>query len=212
MSVRTIQVLLVDDHPLVRTGLVRILELYDELEVVGAVASGEEALVLCDTTAVDIALIDIKLPGLSGIETIRLLKQRHPEVQAIALTSYEDGQTVMGAMQAGARGYLLKTAEGRQLRQALGTVAAGRTFLMPEATEALVRAVGQPAPPGGDLTAREREVLTLLARGFSNDTIADELVLSRATVKHHVSQILHKLDASSRTEALMLAWRHQLVA
>lgn len=212
MALPTIRVLIVDDHPLVRTGLVRILELYDEVEVVGAAGSGEEALALCDTTAVDIALIDMKLPGLSGVETIQSLKQRHPQVQAMALTSYEDGQTVMAAVQAGARGYLLKTAEGRQLRQAIGAVAAGRTFLMPEVAEALVRVVGQPPAPGADLTVREREVLSLLAKGCSNDAIADQLVLSRATVKHHVSQILHKLNASSRTEALMLAWRHQLVA
>jgi NarL family two-component system response regulator LiaR len=189
-----------------------ILEVYHELEVVGATATGEEALALCDTTAVDVALVDMKLPGLSGIKTIRLLKQRHPQVQAVALSSYDDGQMVMGAMQAGARGYLLKTADGRQLRQAISTVTAGRTFLMPEAAEALVRTVGQPAPPGSDLTAREREVLALLAKGFSNQVIANQLIVSVFTVKQHVSQILQKLSASTRTEALALAWRYQLVA
>jgi NarL family two-component system response regulator LiaR len=212
MSMRTIKVLLVDDHPLIRTGLMGILELYDELEVVGAVATGEEALALCASTMVDVALIDIKLPGLSGIETIRELKQRHPEVQAVALTSYEDGQMVMEAMQAGARGYLLKTAEGWQLRQAISAVAASRTFLMPEAAEALIRALRQPTVPGDDLTPREREVLALLGKGSSNEVIANQLNVSLFTVKHHVSQILQKLNVSSRTEALALAWRHQLVA
>jgi NarL family two-component system response regulator LiaR len=212
MTLSSIRVLIVDDHPMVRTGLARLLEAYDELEVVGAAASGEEALALCHAAAPDVILIDLKLPGLDGLETIRLLKQQHPQVQAVALTSYEDSQMVLAAVQAGARGYLLKTAEGRQVRQAIGAVGAGRTFLMPEAAEALVRVVGQPAAPGADLTEREREVLALLVKGFSNDAIADQLVLSRATVKHHVSQILHKLNASSRTEAVTLAWRHQLVA
>jgi NarL family two-component system response regulator LiaR len=186
--------------------------MYDELEVVGAAASGEEALTFCDTTTPDVVLIDMKMPGMDGIETIRLLKQRHPKVQAAVLSNYEDGQMVMGAVQAGARGYLLKTIEGRQLRQAIGAVAEGRTFLMPGAAEALVRVVGQPAAPGADLTTREREVLTLLVKGLSNEAIASQLFVSRATVKHHVSQILGKLNASSRTEAVTLAWRHQLVA
>src|SRR4051794_5554210 len=96
-----IHVLIVDDHPMVRTGLVRVLELYDELEVVGEATSGEEALSFCATTTPDVVLVDVKLPGMDGLETIRLLKQRHPKVQAAVLTSYEDGHTVMGAVQAG---------------------------------------------------------------------------------------------------------------
>jgi NarL family two-component system response regulator LiaR len=211
MKLPPIRVLIVDDHPMVRTGLAGVLELYAELELLGAVASGEEALALCHTTTPDVVLIDLKLPGLDGIETIRLCTQQHPDVRMLVLTSFEDSPTVMAAMQAGARGYLLKTAEGRELRQAIRAVAEGRTFLMPAATEALVRAVGQPPRLGTDLTAREREVLVLLARGCSNEAIADQLVVSRATVKHHVSQILGKLNASSRTEAVTLAWQHQLV-
>ena len=212
MRSESIRVLIVDDHPMVRTGLARVLEMYDELEVVGAAASGEEALTLCASTSPDVVLVDMKLPGANGIDTIRLLKQQNPHVQALVLSNYEDGQMVMGAMQAGARGYLLKTAEGRQLRQAIAAVAEGRTFLMAEAAEELVRVVGQPAAPGADLTTREREVLTLLVTGLSNDAIANKLILSRATVKHHVSQILGKLNASSRTEAVTLAWRYHLVA
>jgi NarL family two-component system response regulator LiaR len=212
MKPPAIRVLIVDDHPMVRTGLTRTLEMYEELEVVGAADSGEEALAICEAALVDVVLIDMKLPGISGVETIRLLKQRHHSMQVVALTSYEDGETVLGAVQAGARGYLLKTADGRQLRQAIGAVVAGRTFLMPEVAETLVRVVGQPATPGADLTVREREVLGLLAKGLSNEAIADQLVLSRATVKHHVSQILRKLNVSSRTEALTLAWQHHLVA
>lgn len=211
MRLGSIRVLIVDDHPMVRTGLARVLEMYDEIEVVGAAASGEEALTLCTATSPNVVLIDVKLPGVDGIETIRLLKQHDPDVQAVVLSNYDDGQVVMEAMQAGARGYLLKTAEGRQLRQAIGAVAEGRTFLMSEAAEELVRVVGQPTAPGADLTPREREVLTLLVKGLSNDAIANQLILSRATVKHHVSQILGKLSASSRTEAVTLAWRHGLV-
>src|SRR6187200_2268437 len=180
MRSESIRVLIVDDHPMVRTGLARVLEMYDELEVVGEAGSGEEALTLCASTSPDVVLIDMKLPGMDGLETIRILKQRHPKVQAAVLTNYEDGQMVMGAVQAGARGYLLKTAEGRQLRQAIAAVAEGRTFLMPEAAAALVRVVGQPAAPGADLTTREREVLTLLVTGLSNDAIANKLILSRA--------------------------------
>jgi len=212
MREQPIHVLIVDDHPMVRTGLAKVLEMYDELEVVGAAGSAEDALTLCDTTLPNVVLVDIHLPGMDGLEMIRLLKQRHPKVQAAVLTNDEDDQTVMGAMQAGARGYLLKTAEGRQLRQAIGAVAGGRTFLMPEAAEALVRAVGKPAAPGSDITPREREVLTLLVKGLSNDAIAKQLIVSLATVKHHVSQILGKLNAASRTEAVTLAWRYHLVA
>jgi len=197
---------------MVRTGLVRVLEMYDELELAGAVGSGEEALTLCDSAAVDVVLVDMKLPNANGLEIIRLLKQKHPNTQAIVLTSYEDSQLVMQAVQAGARGYLLKSIEAHQLRQAIRAVSEGRTYLMPEAADALVRVVGQPEAPGEDLTAREREVLTLLVKGLSNDAIANQLILSRATVKHHVSQILGKLDASSRTEAVTVAWRYRLVS
>jgi DNA-binding NarL/FixJ family response regulator len=171
MCLRPIRVLIVDDHPMVRTGLVGLLALYDELEVVGAAASGEEALALYDAAAPDVILIDIKLPGIDGLETIRLFKQQHPNVQAVALTSCTDDQMVMAAVQAGARGYLLKTVEGRQLRQAIDAVAEGHTFLMPEAAEALVRVVGQPTAPGADITVREREVLSLLVTGLSNDAM-----------------------------------------
>jgi len=186
--------------------------MYDELELVGAVGSGEEALMLCDTAEVDVVLVDMKLPNADGQETIRLLKQQHPNTQSIVLTSYEDSQLVMQAVQAGARGYLMKSIDARQLRQAIRAVSEGRTFLMPEAAEALVRMVGQPTAPGADLTTREREVLGLLVKGLSNDAIANHLILSRATVKHHVSQILGKLSASSRTEAVTLAWKHRLVS
>src|SRR5215470_15859655 len=161
MTSSSIRVLIVDDHPMVRTGLATVLETYDELEMVGAAASGEEALELCESASPDVVLIDMKLPGLDGIETMQLLKRQHPKMQMVVLTGSEDNQLVMAAVQAGARGYLLKTAEGPELRQAIRAVAAGRTFLMPEAAEALVRVVGQPSPPGGDLTAREREVLAL---------------------------------------------------
>lgn len=197
---------------MVRTGLSTVLGIYDELKVIATVVSGEEALQLCNAVAVDVVLIDMKLPGITGIETIRLLKRQHPTIQAIVLTGLEDDQLVMEAMQAGASGYLWKTVEARQLRQAIGIVAEGRTLLMPETAETLVRVVGQPAAPGDDLTAREREVLTLLVKGLSNDAIANQLILSRATVKHHVSQILDKLDASSRTEAVTLAWKYRLVS
>jgi NarL family two-component system response regulator LiaR len=212
MTERPIQVLIVDDHPMVRTGLATVLEMYDELEVIGAAASGEEALQLCNAAAPDVVLIDVKLPGIDGLETIRLLKRQHPTLEAVVLTASMDSQLVKAAVQAGARGYLLKTAEGRQLRQAIRAVAECRTFLMPEAAEALARVVGQPAALGVDLTAREREVLTLIVKGLSNDAIANQLILSRATVKHHVSQILGKLNAVSRTEAVALAWQHRLVA
>jgi len=145
------------------------------------------------------------------VETIQSLKQRHPQVQAMALTSYEDGQTVMAAVQAGARGYLLKTAEGRQLRQAIGAVGAGRTFLMPEAAEALVHMVGQPTTPGADITVREREVLSEIAQGKSNMAIAESLFLTKRAVEKHINAIFLKLglanaeDVSKRvTAALML--------
>jgi two-component system, NarL family, response regulator LiaR len=207
-----IRVLLVDDHTMVRRGLATFLMVFDDLELAGEAGNGESAIQLCGQVMPDVVLMDIMMPGMDGVAATRAIRQQFPQVQVIALTSFKEEAMIQGVLQAGAIGYLLKDVSAEELAQAIRAAHIGRATLSPEVTQTLVHAASQPPVPGADLTAREREVLALLVNGSSNNEIAEKLVVSPSTIKSHVSTILSKLNVSSRTEAVALAIRHQIVS
>jgi len=208
---KTIRVLLVDDHALVRRGLATFLLAFDDLELAGEAGSGEEAVRLCAQLQPDVVLMDLMMPGMNGVTATRLIAERRPHPQIIALTSFHEADLVQGALQAGAISYLLKNVTADELAAAIRAAHAGRATLAPEATQALVQGVTSPLLPGCELTPRERDVLTLMAQGLNNAEIAGRLTISRSTVKFHVSSILSKLSVATRTEAVALAMQHHLL-
>ncbi len=195
---------------MVRKGLLAILKNKPELELVGEARDGREAIECCGQLKPDVVLMDLVMPELGGVAATRAIHQRWPNVRVIALTSFQEKELVQDALQAGAIGYLLKNVSGDELAEAIRQAHGGRPTLAPEAVQALV----QPARRGdhaADLTRREQEVLALLVKGMSNPEIAERLVISRATVKVHVSSILSKLGVASRGEAISLAIQNKLV-
>lgn len=208
---KPIRVMIVDDHAVVRSGLAAFLMASDDLELVGEAGGGEEALRLCVQVQPDVVLMDLVMPKIDGAATTRLIRERCPQVQVIALTSFKEEELVQGALQAGAISYLLKNVSADELAGAIRAAHVGRSTLAPEAAQALVHAATQPPPPGYDLSQREREVLALMVAGLNNSEIAQRLVVSQSTAKFHVSNILSKLGATSRTEAVALAVQHHLV-
>jgi NarL family two-component system response regulator LiaR len=166
---------------------------------------------MCARLQPDVVLMDLMMPGMDGATATRVIKQRHPATQVVALTSFREENLVQQVLAAGAIGYLLKNVTADELADAIRKAHKGRPTLAPEATQALIHATTQPPPLGNDLTAREREVLALMVQGITNPQIAAELFVSRSTVKFHVSSILSKLGAASRTEAVAMALQHGLV-
>jgi len=206
-----IRVLVVDDHPMVRRGLATFLRVFDDLELAGEAASGQEAVQLCASIQPDVVLMDMVMPDMDGAAATRLIRRQSESVQVLALTSFKEEILVKSALQAGAIGYLLKDVSADELAQAIRAAHAGRATLSPEAAQALVQAASQAPPPGLDLTERERAVLALMVEGLNNTQIAARLTVSPSTVKSHVSNILTKLGTASRTEAVTLALRTRLV-
>lgn len=206
-----VRVLIVDDHAVVRSGLATFLHAFDDFELVGEASDGAGAVRLCGETAPDVVLMDLLMPEMDGVEATRAIRERHPAVRIIALTSFQDQSRVQAALDAGAIGYLLKNVSADDLARAIRSARSGRPTLAPEAAEALIHAATQPPAPGHDLTRREREVLALLVQGLNNGQIAKRLVINQSTVKFHVSNILGKLGAATRTEAVALAITHRLV-
>ncbi len=205
------RVMIVDDHAVVRSGLAAFLTVFDDLLLVGEAGSGSDAVQICKQVDVDVVLMDLMMPEMDGAEATRLIRQQCPHVQVIALTSFREENLVQGALQAGAISYLLKNVSADELADAIRAAHAGRSTLAPEATAALIRAATRPAPVHYDLTPRELEVLALLVQGLSNPEMAEKLVVSRSTIKFHVSSILSKLGVNGRTEAVALALQENLV-
>lgn len=206
-----IRVMLVDDHAVVRSGLSAFLLAFDDLELVAEAGSGEEAVRLCERLRPDVVLMDLVMPGMDGAAATHAIRERCPQIQIIALTSFKEKELVQGALEAGAIGYLLKNVTADELADAIRKAHAGRPTLAPEAAQALIQATREPPSPGYDLTERERQVLALMVEGLSNPEIAERLVVSPSTVKFHVSNILSKLGIAGRTEAVALAVQHHLV-
>ncbi len=205
-----IKVLLVDDHSVVRQGLRMFLSLDPELKVIGEAANGREAIQAAHQLKPDVILMDLLMPVMDGISAIAVLRKELPKIEVIALTSILEDEKVVGAIRAGAIGYLLKDTQAEDLNRAIKAAAAGQVQLSPQAAARLVREVRAPESPEA-LTGRETEVLRLLAKGYSNKEIAGELIIGEKTVKTHVSNILSKLAVPSRTQAALYAVRIGLV-
>lgn len=206
-----IRVMLVDDHAVVRSGLKAFLMAYDDMNLVGEASSGFEALALLDKVRPDVILMDLMMPDMDGAATTKAIRERNPDIQVVVLTSFPEEDLVTQALQAGAISYLLKNVSANELSEAIRKAHVGRSTLAPEAAQALIHTTTQAPKLGHDLTVREREVLELMSKGQNNVEIADALVVSRSTVKFHVSNILSKLQSTSRTEAVALAIENNLV-
>jgi DNA-binding NarL/FixJ family response regulator len=201
------RVLIVDDHPLFRDGLVGLLSTLSDIAVVGSVGTAKEALSAARETAPDVVLMDLNLPGTSGVDATRQILQVSPSTAVLVLTMVDDDDTVLAALRAGARGYVLKGAAAGEISAAIRSIAEGGSVFGAGIANRLVAppSPGTSAPTGPDLTPRERQVLTLIADGASNKQIARRLDLSLKTVQNHVSRILDKLHAADRTQAALRA-------
>jgi NarL family two-component system response regulator LiaR len=208
---RPIKVMLVDDHSMVRRGLIAFLKNESDLEIISEARDGREAIEKCEGTQPDVILMDLMMPDLGGVAATRMILDRWPEIRVLVLTSFQEKDLVQDALQAGATGYLLKNVSGGELAEAIRSTYAGKPTLAREAVESLIQADSSGPSPGDDLTRRELEVLALLIKGLSNPEIAGRLSISRSTVKSHVSSILSKLGVSNRAEAIALAIEHKII-
>lgn len=207
-----IRILVVDDHDLVRSGLGVLLRAQPDMLMVGEAATGEEALAACETLAPDLILMDVKLSDTDGIRLTREVRARFPEVKVLILSSYDEADFVRGTLQAGASGYLLKNVHSDQLTSAIRDAYRGSPTLSREVAQLLISQASQEKPAQGVLLSeRELDVLELLVAGRTNLQIAEMLNIANSTVKFHVSSILSKLSAASRTEAVALALQRGLV-
>jgi two-component system NarL family response regulator len=207
-----IRVLIADDHTVLRHGLRLILNQVDGLTVVGEAADGEEAVTLALSLQPDVVLMDVNMPGgMDGIEATRCLRATRPEIKVLMLTISERDKDLIGAVKAGAKGYLLKSAEAGELIESIRRVAAGEAILPPEMIGLVMEELASPSPEPKQLTEREIDTLKLVAQGLVNKEIAGELHISENTVKTHVRHILEKLHLSNRAEAAAYAVRHGLI-
>lgn len=211
-----IRIILADDHLLMRQGTRRILEQYPDLAVVGEAEDGQQALELIERIKPDVALLDVRMPKLNGIEVVRRLKDCSPNTRALMLTAYDDDEYILALMQAGASGYLLKTVQAKELAEAVRSVHAGEPVLDPAIAAKVARlwargSISANEGPAAPLSARELEVLELASKGFRNKAIAEKLSISVRTVEGHFNSIFNKFGVSSRTEAILYALSQHLV-
>jgi DNA-binding NarL/FixJ family response regulator len=202
-----IRVLVVDDQRLVREGLTALLDLVDDLHLVALAADGEQALALVAEHRPDVVLMDLRMPGLDGIEATRRIRRQHPDVEVVVLTTHADDDSVLAALRAGARGYLTKDAGVTEIARAVTAAHAGQTLLDPQVQAQLLTSLSD-GRPRGPLTERETDVLTLIAEGMSNTEISQRLVVSEATVKTHINRIFAKIGARDRAQAVRWAYQH----
>jgi DNA-binding NarL/FixJ family response regulator len=205
-----IKLMIVDDHEVVREGLKKLLEVYPEIEVVATVENGKECLEQLDQVSPDVVLMDISMPGLSGIETTRLACEKKPGLKVIMLTIYNDDQHVLKAVEASASGYVIKNVRKEDLLKIIKSVSDGKSFLDPDVTAPILQMIREPRTNPKDLksqrfSGRELEILLVLTKGYSNQKIAEKLFLSEHTVKTHLKNIFRKLSVSSRSEAITKA-------
>jgi DNA-binding NarL/FixJ family response regulator len=216
-----IRVVIADDQRVVRDGLVMLIGLIDDVEVVGAASDGVQAVELARSERPDVVLMDLRMPQMEGAEATRQIRAELPDTQVLVLTTYADDEFLFPALQAGARGYLTKDASAEEIEHAIRALSAGRTHLDPSVQQRLLTAVletagASPAPTPvptdaplpDELTPREGEVLKLIAAGLSNAEIAETLVVSAATVKTHVNRIFYKTGARDRAQAVRYAYQH----
>jgi len=211
-----IRILIADDHPVVRDGLAAMLGTQPDFAVVATAANGQEAVRLAAELKPDVVLLDLEMPELDGVEALVRMRAASPAVRALVFTAFDTDERILGAVRAGAQGYLLKGAPRDELFRAVRVISQGGSLLQPVVASKLLQRMTAHPPPGtaatATLTSREAQVLSLLARGRANKEIAAELVISERTVKFHVSSILSKLGAGNRTEAVRLAVQRGLVA
>ena len=205
-----IRVMLIDDHEMVRLGLKSYLNLQPDVEVVAEAGDGEEGLTKALEVKPDVVVMDLVMPKMTGVEATLALLKEWPQTQILILTSYLDNEKIYPVLEAGARGYMLKTSSADEILSAIRKVARGEYAIETEVEKKLEHHKRYP-DLHEDLTAREREILTLLAKGYDNQRIADESFISLKTVKTHVSNILSKLEVSDRTQAVVYAFQHGLV-
>ena len=218
MTSRPIRILIADDQRVVRDGLSMLVALIDDVDVVATACDGAEAVRLAEAHHPDVIMMDLRMPGTDGITATADLRERLPAVRVLVLTTYAEEDAILPALRAGAQGYLTKEATAEQIEDAIHAVHAGQTYLDPAVQERLVAAVlsrpaaasGPPGKPPDGLTAREAEVLALLASGLSNAEIAGRLYVSHATVKTHINRIFAKTGARDRAQAVRYAYQHGL--
>jgi DNA-binding NarL/FixJ family response regulator len=204
-----IHVLVVDDHPVVRTGLAQLLDEADDIALVGMAEDGEGALAIVRAEHPDVVLMDLEMPGIDGIEATRRVREERPGTQVVVLTSFSDPERILDALDAGAIGYLLKGADPDELLRGVRAAASGESPLAPKAASAVLAArAGR--RPAEELTPREREVLLMVAEGLPNKLIARRLGISERTVKGHLTHIFERIGVTDRTQAALWAERHRL--
>ena len=206
-----IKVLIVDDHPLVRQGIKTLLDVYDDIEVIGEAENGREALEMCEKYKPDIVLMDLIMPEVNGIEATKEIMNNWSYIKVVTLTSFVDKKLIEDSLKAGAIGYVLKNVSGDKLVATIRDADKGKSTLSSEASDFLISNIKKPPVADYQLTSQEKNILACLVEGLSNKEIARKLVLSLSTVKFHVSNILNKLGVSSRTEAVSLAIKNKLV-
>jgi DNA-binding NarL/FixJ family response regulator len=210
-----IRILVADDHPVVRDGLCTMLATQPDFQVVGEAENGNEVVKLAERLEVDIVLLDLEMPGMDGVEALQALQNQKPEIRAIVFTAFDTDERILGALKAGAQGYLLKGAPREELFRAIRVVNEGGSLLQPVVASKLLQHMsaqaGKEQADVEDLTEREMEVLRLLAQGKPNKEIAETLVITERTVKFHVSSIMAKLGAGNRTEAVMIAAQQGII-